>query len=637
MHVSSTVVSLKSPVSTSLPTTSVSTNVHAVSSTPSLPSTTIISSNYADDHTTASPSVYSRKSLQEITTTSEIESSFSNLNSTEVTKYLQQIRDLDSTLATSAKFASELTTNLLKSFTTSNKHSSKPMIAIDTFENFLSEYGQQHLNYSNREIHWDTASMAVQIMRIYEPFDGIQLHSPNNDVSIYFQQENFINGTIVVQVIYNDLHHILPSLFTGNAEKLEIGSKITSILRGLPSNQTAFKTNVTISFMNLKGARPKGTPNGSRKCVFWLFSPRNSEQKDGKWSDEGCTLLHSSDDETVCSCNHLTSFAVLMQTPGKNKISSFDQDTLSLLTIVGLSLSLFGSTVTFIAYITLTDRKSNLSQIRLNLVASLGMAHFLFVTGIRATHFPAICVMVGALLQLFFLASLCWMLVEGIQLYFRIVRVYNSEMTIKACYLFAWGFPAFLVCVSLSISSFGPKGIYGFVQEDICWVSHYLYLAWVFNVPMSLILLANLIFFLRVMKEISKMKIRQPKPQRLSVVRRNLKACCLFFPLLGITWFTGCVIMFHPYVILIYIFTILNSTQGFFIFLFHCVGNREIRSAFKKKIYPNDVSRMEKRNEPIPLAIASVSNVFCDGIHPPDDPRDEDKALPAGHKPNYRA
>lgn len=45
-----------------------------------------------------------------------------------------------------------------------------------------------------------------------------------------------------------------------------------------------------------------------------LSLKRTSNGSSGSWSSDGCTLLdESSTERTICSCNHLTNFAVLMQ------------------------------------------------------------------------------------------------------------------------------------------------------------------------------------------------------------------------------------------------------------------------------------------------------------------------------------
>lgn len=42
-------------------------------------------------------------------------------------------------------------------------------------------------------------------------------------------------------------------------------------------------------------------------CVFW-----DSSEDGGTWSPRGCSVVETNPNYTVCSCNHLSSFAVLM-------------------------------------------------------------------------------------------------------------------------------------------------------------------------------------------------------------------------------------------------------------------------------------------------------------------------------------
>merc|ERR1712055_1187183 len=52
--------------------------------------------------------------------------------------------------------------------------------------------------------------------------------------------------------------------------------------------------------------------------------------------------------------------------------------------------------------------------------------------------------------------------------------------------------------------------------------------------------------------------------------------------LLGATWTVGILSVTYPSVTITYIFTILNSTQGFFIFIFNCIMNKKIRNEGKE-------------------------------------------------------
>lgn len=65
------------------------------------------------------------------------------------------------------------------------------------------------------------------------------------------------------------------------------------------------------------------------------------------------------------------------------------------------------------------------------------------------------CRFVAAMLHLFFLGVFSWMLLEGVQLYHMVVRVFNA--TIRPLYLFiaGYGTPLVIVIISAIIRPYG--------------------------------------------------------------------------------------------------------------------------------------------------------------------------------------
>jgi len=95
----------------------------------------------------------------------------------------------------------------------------------------------------------------------------------------------------------------------------------------------------------------------------------------------------------------------------------------------------------------------------------------------------------------------------------------------------------------------------------------------------GLIELLNTLILVRVIKEM--MTMQHAKENQSEQIRLGIKAFVVLVPLLGVTWLFG---FLSPLdIALTYIFVILNSTQGFFIFLFHCLRNKEIRERFKRR------------------------------------------------------
>lgn len=59
--------------------------------------------------------------------------------------------------------------------------------------------------------------------------------------------------------------------------------------------------------------------------------------------------------------------------------------------------------------------------------------------------------------------------------------------------------------------------------------------------------------------------------------RLTAKAVAVLLPILGTSWVFGVLAVNKESVAFQYLFAILNSLQGFFIFLFHCLLNSEVR------------------------------------------------------------
>ncbi|TMS14356.1 Gamma-aminobutyric acid receptor subunit rho-3 [Larimichthys crocea] len=60
--------------------------------------------------------------------------------------------------------------------------------------------------------------------------------------------------------------------------------------------------------IHLKNTEPV-PGNFVAKCVFWDFTLNDGS---GGWNSRGCFVRNSTDNETICACNHLTSFAILL-------------------------------------------------------------------------------------------------------------------------------------------------------------------------------------------------------------------------------------------------------------------------------------------------------------------------------------
>ncbi|KAJ7361933.1 hypothetical protein OS493_014580 [Desmophyllum pertusum] len=437
------------------------------------------------------------------------------------------------------------------------------------FEDFTLKYGRYHLNESMpNEISNDYSKLVLRIRRVFSP-NGSDFHleGPGKQTFIDIPSINFDNnGSVLVVIMYTDLHELLKS--SGGATKNSTRQLNTIIMAVSMDSKPKLQQNVVMKFRNLKVAEAE------KYCVFWSgFSGKNP---DG-WSGEGCHAVRSNSKQTECSCNHMTHFAVLFGSGPK--ITETDDKILTILTYVGLTLSIIGIILTIISYAVLTDVHQPLSQIRVSLAGSLGAGQIIFLAGVDQTNNTGVCVTVAALMQYFLMAAFCWMLVEGIYLYFFVVKVYNINNKMSIYHVMSWGVPAVVVAISLSIAA-GEEGIQSFVSNKYCWMSSANRLIWIFAAFVVMVEVFNLLILVRVIKEMTTMQPTGDKHAQ--QIRIGIRACVVMIPLLGVTWLFGLVSPLHK--AFVYIFTILNSTQGFLIFLLHCVRHSQIRERFKARI-----------------------------------------------------
>ncbi|XP_022246580.1 latrophilin Cirl-like [Limulus polyphemus] len=282
------------------------------------------------------------------------------------------------------------------------------------------------------------------------------------------------------------------------------------------------------------------------QCVFWDFTHR-------EWSTEGCLVHYTNSTHTVCACNHLTNFAVLMDVKGV-KLSTGHSMALRIITYIGCVVSVVCLLLTIVTFQVFRSLNGDRTTIHKNLCICLLIAEAIFLIGIDQTHSKAFCGIIAGLLHYFFLAAFAWMFFEGFQLYVMLIEVFESEKSrVKLYYVAAYGIPAVIVMISAIIDPFS----YG--TKDYCWLKVDNYFVFSFVGPVAAILLLE--------------------------VRVWIRGALVLVFLLGLTWAFGLLYLSKESVVMAYIFTILNSLQGLFIFVFHCVRNEKVQKEYKKILH----------------------------------------------------
>uniref|UniRef100_A0A8C8SH10 Adhesion G protein-coupled receptor L3 n=1 Tax=Pelusios castaneus TaxID=367368 RepID=A0A8C8SH10_9SAUR len=416
-------------------------------------------------------------------------------------------------------------------------------------------------------------------------------HGSTIQLSANTLKQNGRNGEIrVAFVLYNNLGHYLS---TENAS-MKLGTEamstnhsvivnspvITAAINKEFSNKVYLADPVVFTVKHVKQSEEIFNPN----CSFWNYSKHTMT---GYWSKQGCRLLTTNKTHTTCSCNHLTNFAVLMAHVEVKHSDTVHDLLLDVITWVGILLSLVCLLICIFTFCFFRGLQSDRNTIHKNLCISLFVAELLFLIGINRTDQPIACAVFAALLHFFFLAAFTWMFLEGVQLYIMLVEVFESEHSRrKYFYLVGYGIPALIVAVSAAVDyrSYGT--------DKVCWLRLDTYFIWSFIGPATLIIMLNVIFLgIALYKMFHHTAILKPESGCLDNInyedsRPFIKSWVIgaiaLLCLLGLTWAFGLMYINESTVIMAYLFTIFNSLQGMFIFIFHCVLQKKVRKEYGK-------------------------------------------------------
>ncbi|XP_053940549.1 adhesion G-protein coupled receptor D2 isoform X2 [Cuculus canorus] len=316
-------------------------------------------------------------------------------------------------------------------------------------------------------------------------------------------------------------------------------------------------------------------------CAFWNFSL--SPDAGGVWSTAGCSVVTSLPDSTACVCNHTTNFAVLLQVYEMQRTTEEDL-TLQTLTFIGCGVSFCALIITFILFLAVGVPKSERTTVHKNLIFALAAAEALLVFSKLAKTNQVLCFMVTACLHLFFMAAFSWMLVEGLLLWSKVVVVNMSEdRRMKFYYVTGWGLPVVIVGVTLA-TSFNK-----YVADNHCWLNVQTNVIWAFVGPVLFILAVNtFVLFRVVMVTVSSARRRSKMLTPNSSLENQIgvqiwataKPVLVLLPVLGLTWVCG--ILVHLSIVWAYVFIVLNSLQGLYIFLVYAIYNSEVRNAIQR-------------------------------------------------------
>lgn len=145
----------------------------------------------------------------------------------------------------------------------------------------------------------------------------------------YFKTENKteMNSDVFTAVLptLNNTNLTEPVNFTIQHKKVQYEQTSNNCI---PLNLRTFNVQ-SLFFVSL--VSQKVPESGMVTCVYWEDKTKEKEQNDEggeeeetmRWSVEGCWVAYTDENYTVCSCSHLSTFALIMQIGEVYQISMY--------------------------------------------------------------------------------------------------------------------------------------------------------------------------------------------------------------------------------------------------------------------------------------------------------------------------
>ncbi|XP_034297968.1 cadherin EGF LAG seven-pass G-type receptor 1 isoform X2 [Pantherophis guttatus] len=396
--------------------------------------------------------------------------------------------------------------------------------------------------------------------------------------------ENSSQHAVAMVIIYRTLGCFLPKNYDPDRRSLRLPNRPTintPVISVIIYRDGNYLPNLVDSPIMIEHVMLETMERTKPVCVFWNHSITTRETAGG-WSSKGCELFSRRQNRIICQCNHMTSFAVLMDMSNREYD---DVLPLRIITYTTVSISLVALLLTFILLILIRTLRSNLHSIHKNLVAALFCSELVFLIGINQTENQFVCTVIAILLHYFYMSTFAWMFVEQLHIYRMLTEVRNINFGhMRFYYVMGWGIPAIITGLAVGLD---PQG-YG--NQDFCWLSVYDTLIWSFAGPIVIVVAINIVIFILAVK--ASCKRRQRSLEKTGVIA-VLRTAFLLLLLVSATWLLGLMAVNSGIMTFHYLFAIFSCLQGLFIFFFHCIFNKEVRKHLKntftgKKSFPDD-------------------------------------------------
>lgn len=296
------------------------------------------------------------------------------------------------------------------------------------------------------------------------------------------------------------------------------------------------------------------------------------------------TKVHDKSDEEVTSPDR-TNHELLWDSSESIKLD-LSVTAVGILTAVCIFSSILSLIILIGVYIFLKQTRTVPSLNTMMLAGNLLCAQCLFQFGIGQNSSEWLCIFLGISIHYFWLVYMFWTNISSFHLFYTLVMNHWSTEDCSRMHFIRYCFygyisPAFFVGVNIlfSLHEYDRIG-YGY---SLCYISTTLMICVTFVLPLGLITISNLVFFVIVIFKLKIAGVQIGNPSSAEQNSSDLNIYLRMSTLTGVTWLSGFALVWTELKWLEYIFIFLNASHGVFLmvsFLF----SRRVYVLLKAKI-----------------------------------------------------
>ncbi|KAF7491984.1 Latrophilin-like protein LAT-2 [Sarcoptes scabiei] len=460
---------------------------------------------------------------------------------------------------------------------TDNRDQTKIMFFVESIPNYFD------YDHVENDIVFQQKNTEIRIQKIAPNSKGTTIYFVDFDsIEINLYEDHFDDEVI-------DHHH-------QNHHQNDRYYIIRTRIRIDPIRST-FETGINsdvISYTVWNADENRSFHTGIRLC-YW-------NQTVAKWLRDGCVWLREQSNSTVtlCQCNHLTSFAILLDISGRES-SSQPNRIKQYLTRICCAGSIFGLIVSICLMWYMSRDRFHLQNdqfrwrinrwiITLNISLCLLIINLLTAFGIDRKANEEICMSISAVLLFFLLSSFSFMLLQGYHLFKSTINPLVYDWNFIYYLLVGYGTPGLLVLIFfITILANNAKLSNVLISEFYCWISseknpNYFLIV---IVPVTLTIMVNIVFFILLLINLIRrsnflqrnIQFDRHKPSHKC---RQILSLGLLAVNLGFTWLLFLMYISEHMHYFSYLFIVINGSQGLF-FLINQIMLLRAKDRYKLK------------------------------------------------------